>query len=239
MVDKETNDEVIIIKNYDELASEYKISSVNDRTVAELNEEYDENSKVVGVIFINSISYIDPTWQYKKIDEIIEIANTHQITVYKYPMSRLRSTDNQLINEWISVSIAGVSDPLSDNTGGYTIKYNDERFDDKSEYVERNNTVNEQHSEFLAVLSALKQIKNQSNIEGVHIYIAREDTINKLTGTKKISSSNIKNIYNKIKKIESQFKKISYETVSRVDNKETIDEAVNNYKSTQKERNVA
>lgn len=229
-IDKRENERVLVVHEYDRVASDFRIDCLDGKTVLELNKDF-EDSPVVDVVFINKLQKIDPAWKYKSIDNIISLCDSIGIKKYKYPKDRLEKTKESLVDEWIELDIAGVSNPVNNNSGCYAVKFKN-RIDNITKYFKRDYKINEQISEFEGVLYALTEIKKKHiEIQNIHIRISRPETVRKLNRSCNIKNPVTEKIMNKIKNQERDFNNVSYEIVSRNDNKNLIETAVKKYKT--------
>ncbi|KXB07520.1 hypothetical protein AKJ51_01100 [candidate division MSBL1 archaeon SCGC-AAA382A20] len=99
---------------------------------------------------------------------------------------------------------------------GVLIKTEEKNLSKISEYMGDEYTNNQ--AEYKALVRCLERCK-ELKVEKAKILSDSNLLVNQMNGKYDVKSDNIKNLYNKAKKLESKFKKIKYEHIPREKNK--------------------
>lgn len=85
----------VVIKHFDELADEVYLPG-GEKTVADVNPEYDSKEPVVGVVRCDHFDEQIDGWRATPVDKLTEKAKKENLTVYTYPAGRLKAAASSI-----------------------------------------------------------------------------------------------------------------------------------------------
>ena len=224
----------VVVNLTDNLAHSVEISGTS-QTVAELNPNYDPESKVAEICFVNNLKGKMPTWWMMSEDQFKSEVEKLNVKKYYYPITRLEYLREGLINGVI-IRVTGVADPFSHTNGAYTFeasRINSEISYTESKFVNQYDKVTKTTATMVGILESLKWVEKRGRNEGVQIVVEDKDIIRKINGEYNLRSKTTKKLIGNIQKASETLPKVEYRNAPKGQNKNLKDKAVQEYKESE------
>lgn len=210
-----------------------------DKTVAEANPEYDPESKVAEVCFINSLNGKIPTWWLMDEEQFLSEVERANVNKYYYPVPRLEHVGKGLI-DGVIVRVAGVADPFDYSKGAYAFevsKLNSDISYTESSIVNEYDKVTKTISTLIGIKESLKWVEKRGRNEGVQIIIDDKEVMQKIEREYELRDSTTRKLVSSIEEASDTIPKVQYREAPKGRNKNLKEKAVQEYKESEQAEN--
>lgn len=200
--DKENDDNLAVVVNIlDKKAKDVAIPNMN-KSVYEVNQDYSSDSGVAEIVFKSKLDRHIPKWWMKNKNDIKSQISKTDITIYRYPIERLRFEYSSLSANGFEIRVYGVADPINQDLGSFSIDI----LDNNRNIIHSQSKIIHKYSYIDSDLSCLIGIKygiewlfnNKKSVDGLSIITNSKNVIKQLNGDYNIRSDTHKEVYNDI-----------------------------------------
>lgn len=206
-----------------------------EQTVAEANPDYDSESKVAEICFVNNLKGKMPTWWMMSEDQFKSEVEKLNVKKYYYPVTRLDHVREGLI-QGVVIRVTGVADPFTYTKGAYAFeasRINSDISYTESDIVNQYDKVTKTTATMIGVLESLKWVEKRGRSEGVQIIIEDNEIIQKIKNEYDLRGKTIKKLIENIQKASETLPKVEYREAPKGQNKNLKDKAVQEYRDSE------